>query len=169
MKNFVISGLLLVGIMIGGCSSIHKGVRPNGNQYYSFGSPPLGGGFKSSTILNIINSTQDTTLEVLWDGEEVSSLPIVSGKMLTYYNMAAFRGEQVSLNVMVWDKTHSRPIGDIRTATLILGIYRGVLSNTWTFTGSEAGGIQSYFSGRSFIGGYRGGGRRGLFHPLLGY
>lgn len=165
MKNFVVLVLLIVSLLVGsGCASIHKGIRPSGHHFYSFGSPPLGGGFKSSTTLNIINSTQDLLLEVFWDGEEISSGPISPGKMLTYYNMAAFRGEQVSLNVMVWDKTHSRMVEDIKTVTLVMGYYWGSLHNTWTFIGSEYGGVQNRVYGRSFLGsGFRGGGGYGRF------
>lgn len=159
MKNFVILGVMLAGLLVGGgCASVTKGVYSNGNQFYNFGTFPLGGNAMSSTVLNIVNSTQNTAIQVFWDGEEITSGPLLPHKILTYRNNTAWVGEQVNLMAQPWNMAFERTIGNMQSVTLTMNFYRGgVLSNNWTFTGSESGGIRSETYGPSF-GAYIGGG-----------
>ncbi|MEK7150297.1 MAG: hypothetical protein AAB736_01695 [Patescibacteria group bacterium] len=157
MKNFMISGLLLAGLLIGGgCASVHKGVYPNGNQFYEFGTFPLGGNAKSSTVLNIVNSAQNVKIQIFWDGEEITSGPLSPHKILTYRNNTAWVGEQVNLMAQLWDMSLSRAIGEMHSVTLTMNFgYWGVASNNWTFI-QEGGRVRSKTYGPSF-GEYGGG------------
>lgn len=158
MKNFVIFGLLLVGLLVGGgCASIYQGVYPNGNYYYSIGSPPLGGGYKSSTYITFVNSTRDVKIKISSYGLELSP-PLSPGQTLTYYNFLAFRYEQVSFIIQCYDMSLSRLVENILSDTATMNMYWGVASNILTFYGSEYEGVESRKDGPSFR---RGGGLRG--------
>jgi len=158
IKNFVILKVVLICLFVGsGCGSITKGVFTNGNQYYNFGTFGLGGNMKSSTVLNIVNSTRNAKIQVFWDGEEITSGPLLPHKILTYRNNTAWVGEQVNLMAQVWDMSLSRTIGNMHSVTLTMNFgYWGVASNNWTFI-EEGGRVRSKTYGPSF-GVYSGGG-----------
>lgn len=163
MKNFVIFGLVIFGLLIGGgCASVHKGVYQNGNQYYDFGTFPLGSNAMSSTVLNIVNSTRNAKIQIFWDGAEITSGPLSPHKILTYRNNTAWVGEQVNLMAQIWDMSLSRTIGNMPSVTLTMNFYRGVLSNNWTFI-EEGGQVVSKTYGPSFGAYIGGGGRFGMW------
>ena len=79
------------------------------------------------------------------------------GEIFVFENNTAWVGEQVSLNVQIWDMTHSRIIGD-GSEVFSVHFWRGVVSINWTFR-EEGGRIRNYIKS-GYGGGFGGFGYR---------
>lgn len=159
MKNFVILGLALVCLMgLGGCGSIQTG----GNSF-KYGSFPLGGNASGTKI--IISNYTSGLMDVYWDNikinrekDKTTYKPIRPGEIFVFENNTAWVGERVSLNVQIWDITHSRIIG-YGNEIFYINVQRGVVSINWTFQEKKGGQITSLVDYGDY-GGYAGFGYR---------
>lgn len=153
-KNFVILTVMLVGLLVGGgCGSIRTG-----DNSFQYGTFPLGGNASSTKII-IANYTSGL-MDVYWDNVKINReadkrtyKPIRPGEIFVYENNTAWVGEQVALNVQIWDITHSRIIG-YGEEVFPVHFMRGVVSINWIFR-EENGRIRNYIkSGGYGYGGF---------------
>lgn len=151
IRNFVILGIVAVLLLGTGCGSIQTG-----DNSFKYGTFPLGGNASSTKII-IANYTSGL-MDVYWDNVKINRekdketyKPIRPGEIFVFENNTAWVGEQVSLNVQIWDIPHSRIIG-YGNEIFHINIRRGVVSINWTFR-EEGGRIRSYID----YGGYGGG------------
>jgi len=154
-KNFVILRvlMLIVGVLFGcGCGAVRTG-----DNSFQYGTFPLGGN-ASSTKIVIANYTSGL-MDVYWDNVKINReadkktyKPIRPGEIFVYENNTAWVGEQVSLNVQIWDISHSRILG-YGARVFPVHFRRGVVSINWTFR-QDGDRIRNYIEG-----GYGGFGR----------
>lgn len=152
-KNLVVLGLVTLTVLIGGgCSSIKTG-----DNSFQYGTFPLGGNASSTKI--IISNYTSGLMDVYWDNVKINReadkrtyKPIRPGEIFVYENNTAWVGEQVALNVQIWDPTHSRIIGD-GSRVFPVHFRRGVVSINWTFR-EESGHIRNYIKSGYGYGGF---------------
>lgn len=134
MKNFVILGLLVLVSLLssGGCGSVRTG-----DNSFEYGTFPLGSNASQTKII-IANYTSGL-MDVYWDNVKINReadkrtyKPIRPGEIFVYTNNTAWVGENVSLNVQIWDITHNRIIG-YGNEIFPVHFQRGVVSINWTF------------------------------------
>lgn len=147
-KNFVILGLLAFSVLVGGC-----GTAKTGDNSFQYGTFPFGGNASQTKII-IANYTSGL-MDVYWDNVKINReadkrtyKPIRPGEIFVYENNTAWVGEQVALNVQIWDITHSRIIG-YGSEVFPVHFRRGVVSINWTFR-EESGNIRNYIRSGGF-------------------
>ena len=102
-------------------------------------------------------------MDVYWDNVKINRekdkttyKPIRPSEIFVYTNSTAWVGENVSLNVQIWDMTHSRMIG-YGNEIFPVHFQRGVVSVNWTFR-QEGGAIRNYveygYGGGGWLGGW---------------
>jgi len=143
IKNFVILGLLVIGVLVGGgCGAVRTG-----DNSFEYGTFPLGGNASSTKII-IANYTSGL-MDVYWDNVKINReadkrtyKPIKPGEIFVYVNNTAWVGETVAINVQIWDISHSRIIG-YGNEVFPVHFQRGVVSINWTFR-QEGNRIRNY-------------------------
>lgn len=156
MKNFVILGLLVVIVLVGGgCGTVKTG-----DNSFRYGTFPFGRNASQTKII-IANYTTGV-MYVYWDNviinreaDKETYKPVRPGEIFVYENNTPWVGEQVSLSVQVRDITDSRLLG-YGSRIFPVNIGRGMISINWTFY-EEGGSIRNRVeSGYGGYGGYRG-------------
>lgn len=154
MKNFVILGLLLVGLLIGGCAS-----TPRGHNFYKVDGYLGSNGFSSTEII-FTNKVPKSVAYIYWGGVPLcvvkggpkNTLGLVTREMFNFqYNSPPYYGNDgLSLSVEFMDETESRSLNQEPISEIfpVFSRYCGTYNwNFWVEDGRIRSKIQSSGSG----------------------
>ena len=136
-KNFVILGLLVIGVLVGnGCASMREG-----EGYFEAYTPVLGQGASNSHF--IFDNRSHNILEIVINGKTLvwhkTNKPRQVGPWGTFRISlgTAFTGGSCSIIVRMWDPSHSRVVYS-SSQGFPLYTRGGDITTTWTFwTGKD--------------------------------
>lgn len=160
MKNLVILGLVLAGLLVGGCAA-----TPRGHNFYRVDGYLGSNGFSSTEII-FTNKVPRSVAYLYWGGMPLCVVPggprntvgLSYGERFSFqYNSPPYYGENVlSLSAEFMDDTGSRSLNQKPISELFPVAFRCVVTYNWNFW-IEDGRIRQKIQSPGF-GWYGGGG-----------